>query len=100
MGSKSGQPREGPAWLSRPATRRKSTATIRTRLVVWYARFVPTDLEDEETWLRHRIMRMRTILRFAKDPRTEAGLRELIAEAEARLTALEARRPLPMSGEP
>jgi hypothetical protein len=37
-------------------------------------------------------MRMRTILRFAKDPRTEAGLRELIADAEARLTVLEARR--------
>jgi hypothetical protein len=35
---------------------------------------------------------MRTILRFAKDPRIEHGLRELIAEAEARLDALEARR--------
>jgi hypothetical protein len=49
-------------------------------------------MEDEVTWLRHRIVRMRTILRFAKDPRTETGLRELIAEAEARLAALEARR--------
>jgi hypothetical protein len=46
---------------------------------------VPTDLEDEETWLRHRIARMRTILRFAKDLRAEAGLRELIADAEERL---------------
>jgi hypothetical protein len=34
------------------------------------------------------IVRMQTILRFAKDPRTKAGLRELIADAEARLTAL------------
>jgi hypothetical protein len=54
-----------------------------------------TEIEDEQTWLRHRIMRMRTVLRFAKDPRAEAGMRELIADAEARLVALEARRPLP-----
>jgi hypothetical protein len=38
-------------------------------------------------------MRMRTILCFAKDPRAEAGMRELIGDAEARLTVLEARRP-------
>jgi hypothetical protein len=54
---------------------------------------VPIEIEDEMSWLRHRIMRMRTILRFAKDPRIEAGLRELIADAEARLAALEAKRP-------
>jgi hypothetical protein len=66
-------------------------AATLTAVVVWYARRVPTDLEDEETWLRHRIMRMRTILRFARDPRTEAGLRELISDAEARLAALEAK---------
>jgi hypothetical protein len=53
---------------------------------------VTTDLEDEETWIRHRIVRMRTVLRFAKDPRVEAGMRELIADAETRLAALEARR--------
>jgi hypothetical protein len=52
---------------------------------------VPTEIEDELTWLRHRIVRMRTILRFAKDPRIETGLRDLIGEAEARLDALEAR---------
>ena len=52
---------------------------------------VPKEIEDEMTWLRHRILRMRTILRFAKDPRTEAGLRELISDAEARLAALEAK---------
>jgi hypothetical protein len=34
-------------------------------------------LEDEETWLRRRVVRLRTMLRFAKDPRTEAGLKEL-----------------------
>jgi hypothetical protein len=55
--------------------------------------WMPTEPEDELTWLRHRIVRMRTILRFAKDPRTEAGLRELIADAEARLAALETSAP-------
>jgi hypothetical protein len=54
---------------------------------------VPIEIEDEVGWLRHRIVRMRTILRFAKDARIEAGLRELITDAEARLTALEAKRP-------
>jgi hypothetical protein len=48
--------------------------------------------EDEETWLRHRVMRMRTILRFANSARVEAGLRELIAEAEQRLVLLQERR--------
>jgi hypothetical protein len=51
---------------------------------------MPIEIEDEMSWLRHRVVRMRTILRFAKDPRIEAGLRELITDAEARLTALEA----------
>jgi hypothetical protein len=45
--------------------------------------------EDEETWLRRRLIRLRTIWRFAKDPRIEAGLREFIAEAEDRLELLE-----------
>ena len=31
--------------------------------------------EDEETWLRRRLIRLRTIWRFAKDPRIEAGLK-------------------------
>jgi hypothetical protein len=53
-------------------------------------------MEDEETWLRHRVMRMRTILRFANSARVEAGLRELIAEAEQRLVLLQERR----QGEP
>ena len=49
------------------------------------------DFEDEETWLRGRIVRLRTILRFAKDPRVEAGLKEFIADAEARLELLQRR---------
>jgi hypothetical protein len=50
------------------------------------------DFEDESTWLRHRVLRLRTILRFVTDARAESGLRELIAEAEQRLEQLEARR--------
>jgi len=34
---------------------------------------------------------MRAMLCFAKDPRAEADMRELIGDAEARLTAVEAR---------
>jgi hypothetical protein len=49
------------------------------------------DFEDESTWLRHRVLRLRTILRFVKDARAESGLRELIGEAEQRLDQLEAR---------
>lgn len=33
------------------------------------------------------------MLRYAKEPRVEAGLRELITDAEDRLDALEARPP-------
>ena len=51
----------------------------------------PMELEDEEIWLRRRLIRLRTIWRFAKDPRIEAGLREFIAEAEDRLELLESR---------
>ena len=46
-------------------------------------------LEPEETWLRKRIIRLRTILRYVQDPRTEAGLKEFIADAEHRLEALQ-----------
>jgi hypothetical protein len=35
---------------------------------------------------------MRAMLCFAKDPRAEAGMRELIDDAETRLAALEAKR--------
>ncbi len=47
------------------------------------------DLEPEAIWLRHRVRRLRTILRYAKEPRVESGLRELIAQAEERLDLLE-----------
>jgi hypothetical protein len=45
--------------------------------------------EDEEIWLRHRVIRLRTLLRYAKEPHVECGLRELIADAEKRLEPLE-----------
>jgi hypothetical protein len=47
--------------------------------------------EDESTWLRHRVLRLRTILRYMKDARAESGIRELIGDAEQRLDQLEAR---------
>jgi hypothetical protein len=47
-------------------------------------------------WLRHRLRRLRTILRYAKEPRVESGLRELIADAEERLDLLE-RQKVPQS---
>ena len=46
-------------------------------------------LENEQTWLTHRLKRLRMILRFATDPRIEDPLRELIGDAEVRLAALE-----------
>ena len=54
------------------------------------------DLEDEEAWLRHRVLRLRTILRMARQPDVETALRVLIGEAEARLEELADRR-LPTS---
>jgi hypothetical protein len=44
--------------------------------------------EDEATWLRARVIRLRVALRFVKDPR-EVILREVIADAEDRLAALD-----------
>jgi hypothetical protein len=35
---------------------------------------------------------MRMLLRYAKEPRVESGLRELIADAEERLEILEQRQ--------
>jgi hypothetical protein len=49
------------------------------------------ELLDEAVWLRHRVLRMRAALRFAMKPEVESILRELIADAEARLLALEQR---------
>jgi hypothetical protein len=49
------------------------------------------ELEDEATWLRYRVLRLRAALRFALAPQVEIILRELIADAEDRLLALEAK---------
>jgi hypothetical protein len=54
------------------------------------------DWEDEGTWLRARIIRLRTILRYAKDSQVEIGLKEFIADAEARLDTLERLRLRPL----
>jgi hypothetical protein len=53
-------------------------------------------LQDEAVWLRYRIIRMRTALRFAMSPEVESILRELIADAEARLAMLETEADKPL----
>ena len=50
------------------------------------------ELEAEETWLRKRVVRLRTALRYANDARTEVVLREVIGDAENRLEILQANR--------
>lgn len=50
--------------------------------------------EDEVTWLRFRLRRLRAILRIMQDPKADkalavTALRELIAEAQDRLDTLE-----------
>jgi hypothetical protein len=76
----------------RASTRRCSSRKIPAAICA-IRTHMSIEIEDEVNWLRHRVVRMRTILRYAKDPRAEAGLRELIGDAEARLIALEAKRP-------
>jgi hypothetical protein len=53
----------------------------------------PIDWEDEEAWLRgviiRVIIRLRTLLRFAKDDRVEAGLKDIVGDAERRLEQLQ-----------
>jgi hypothetical protein len=49
----------------------------------------PIDWEDEEAWLRGVIIRLRTLLRFAKDDRVEAGFKDIIGDAEGRLEQLQ-----------
>ena len=48
--------------------------------------------EDEEPWLRRVIIRLRTLLRFAKDDRVDAGLKDIVADAERRLAELQRRQ--------
>jgi hypothetical protein len=50
------------------------------------------ELQDEATWLRNRIARMRLAFRFATEPQVESILRELIADAEDRLVGLQQSR--------
>jgi hypothetical protein len=45
-------------------------------------------MEDEAQWLQHRLRRMRTLMRFARDPKVVTGLMELIVEDERRLEAI------------
>jgi hypothetical protein len=52
------------------------------------------DLEDEAAWLRFRVRRLRVILRLVSGTNfdkalVETALKELIADAEARLDGLE-----------
>jgi hypothetical protein len=49
----------------------------------------PIDWEDEEARLRGVIIRLRTLLRFAKDDRVQAGLEDIIGDAEGRLEQLQ-----------
>ena len=46
-------------------------------------------VEPQAAWLRSRIIRLRAALRYARDSRTEAILREIIGDMETRLDQLE-----------
>jgi hypothetical protein len=53
-----------------------------------------THFEDEVTWLRFRLRRLRAILRILSDPKADqalaiAAVKEMISEAEERLDKLE-----------
>ena len=63
------------------------------------ARGPTVEWEDETAWLRARIIRLRRLLRHVKDSQVEAGLKEFIGDAEARLEMLEGRRINPLSME-
>jgi bacterioferritin (cytochrome b1) len=47
------------------------------------------ELEPEAAWLRHRLRRLRAILRRVKDPEARMLLNELITDAEDRVDQLE-----------
>jgi hypothetical protein len=46
------------------------------------------DLSDERMWLRHIAMRLRLALRYTRSRQTEAILKEVVTDAEARLETL------------
>jgi hypothetical protein len=52
----------------------------------------PMEWEEENIWLRRRIMRLRPLLRHAKDPHVMSMLKEFIGEAEERLEMLESKQ--------
>lgn len=55
------------------------------------ARRVPMtseEIEDEEKWLRRRVVRLRPVMRFALDRGVQTLLKEFITEAEERLEKL------------
>jgi len=58
------------------------------------------DIEDEEEWLRHRLVRLRTVMRFALDARVKIVLKEFITDAEERLDKLGSLRKSPASRRP
>ena len=45
----------------------------------------------EDQWIRHRIWRLRALRRLVTDDRAIRAINDLIAEAEERLEAIEAR---------
>jgi hypothetical protein len=46
------------------------------------------DLEDEETWLHHHVLRLRLLLRYVRSKQGEPIIKDLISNAEARLEAM------------
>jgi hypothetical protein len=56
--------------------------------------------EDEEIWLRGWIIRLRTLFRFAIDPRVETGLKDFIIDAERRLERLQREKVDPFEDAP
>jgi hypothetical protein len=48
----------------------------------------PMDLEDEETWLHHHVLRLRLLLRYIRSKQGEPIIKDLISNAEARLETL------------
>ena len=59
-----------------------------------------SDWPDEEAWLRSCIIRLRTLLRFAKDDRVEVGLKEIISDAKGRLEKLQGEQIDPFEDAP
>jgi hypothetical protein len=50
------------------------------------------DLDDEETWLRARVVQLRPLMPLLVDSPAEAGLKAFLGQIEKRLAALENRR--------